>query len=83
MSVPTFSTAELDAFWARYVSMNAADVAYVCSVEPVFAQMLWVCESQGFYGFADYQNSCAFGAGSDPKKYIGGRATHWIGPTKS
>jgi hypothetical protein len=46
-----FTQAELEAFWARYVSMKQTDVVYVCAAEPVFAAMLdyvWLNKLFGF-----------------------------------
>jgi hypothetical protein len=50
---------------------------------PNWVGMLQCCQRNRLFGFADYSDSCAFGADTDPKKYCGNRQTWWIGPTKS
>ena len=47
-------TQQLDAFWARYVVMNAVDVISVCAAEPEFDAMLKFVMKNRLYGFADY-----------------------------
>lgn len=49
-----FTQEQLDAFWARYVSMKAPEVNYTYVAEPEFAAMLNYVECHRLYGFADW-----------------------------
>lgn len=75
----SYTQQQLDAFWNRYVMMNAADVISLTNTqsaayEPDFAAMLdYVCRHQ-LYGFGTPRTAWD-GTGSN------GRG--WIGPTKS
>jgi hypothetical protein len=77
--VPAYTQSELDAFWNRCVSMNAADVISLTNTqsaayEQAFAAMLaYVCQNR-LYGFA---------APRTPWDGTGASGPGWIGPTKS
>jgi hypothetical protein len=73
-----YTQQQLDAFWARYVGMKAADVVYTCAAEPEFNSMLRFCMANSLYGFQNYTNGYGAGSNTFPGK-------SWIqnGPTKS
>jgi hypothetical protein len=78
----SFTTAQLDAFWARYVTMRQGDVITVSRDEPQFAAMLCYVMQNRLYGFSDYTGSPAF-PDNGGNKYFGGSGIHWIGPILS
>ncbi len=79
----SFTTAQLDAFWSRYVGMRQADVFTVSRDEPQFAAMLSYVWQNRLYGFSDYTGSPAFPDNGN-NKFIGRfGGIHWIGPTLS
>jgi hypothetical protein len=75
----SYSQQELDAFWNRYKTMNAADVVSLtnsssAAYEPVFAAMLaYVCQNP-LYGFANPRT---------PWDGTGSNGAGWGGPTRS
>ena len=77
--MPTYSQAQLDAFWSRYVSMREADVISLCNsqsaaFEPVFALMLEFVRTNNLYGFANPRTPWDGTSSSGPG---------WGGPTRS
>jgi|HubBroStandDraft_2_1064218.scaffolds.fasta_scaffold282854_3 hypothetical protein len=56
----SFTTAQLDAFWARYVTMRQGDVITVSRDEPPVRRDALLCDAeqivwvQRLHGFADF-----------------------------
>jgi hypothetical protein len=53
----TWTQAQLDSFWAHYVTMSKGTVQDVCHQEPVFRAMLQYCYFNHLYGFEQYDQS--------------------------
>jgi hypothetical protein len=76
-----FTQAQLDAFWARYVTMRQGQViaitnSHSAAYEPDFDAMLGYVFVNRLYGFADYTKPAA-GSNMFP-----GGGDGWIGPQK-
>jgi hypothetical protein len=65
-----WTTAQLDAFWQRYVTMKWIDVIQVGIQEPEFKAMVDYVRLNRLYGFSDYTGSCAF-PNNKNNKFIG------------
>ena len=63
----TWTQAQLDAFWARYVVMNGRQASDVFNQEPQFMAQYVFCMQNRMYGFAAYNypiaGSNVFGSG--------------------
>ena len=75
----SYTQQQLDAFWSRYVTMNAADVISLTNTqsagyEPDFAAMLAYVFQNQMYGFGNPRT---------PWDGTGSNGAGWGGPTRS